>query len=47
MDNEEITDVSIIRERVKEINHDNENYDWGDITDTNREMILSKIKKNE
>ena len=27
MDNREIPDVSIIRKRVKEINHGNENYD--------------------
>ena len=36
--------MSGIRERVREINREKGEYDWGDLTDVNREVILEKIK---
>ena len=42
-DNGEMPDVSGVKEIVKEANRENGKYDWGDLTDTNLELILDKI----
>ena len=46
-DNGEIPDVSGVRERVEESNRENGEFDWGNLTDIDPEVIMSKIKKTE
>jgi hypothetical protein len=43
-DNGEIPDASGVKERVKEANCENGEFEWGNVTDIDAEVILNKIK---
>ena len=44
IDNGEVPDVSSLTERVKDTNRESGEYEWGDLTDINRYVILGKIQ---